>query len=249
MVFYSPSSNNVVLVDKQQEDNPRMSTDHISNLSSSNVERDENKSESDRSSSLKVTKVELNLSSSNNVAVADKHKEAIPDMSAKTLQHDNIKPNKPYLVIHAGPAKTGTTTIQAALSTMKKEGILAKDDCNYGGSLFKLMKETCETQVKKQRHAHNKTHDDASLSDSLRKVGCRNETLQALDPYLKSNTNLVFSAESLSLNSHRVYTKKGYAMVDWTSLHLTLSQDWNFLMVFGYRRYYPEWILSSHTAN
>jgi hypothetical protein len=33
-------------------------------------------------------------------------------------------------------------------------------------------------------------------------------------------------------------------MVDWKSLYPTLSRDWNFILVFAYRRY-PEWIFSS----
>ena len=34
-------------------------------------------------------------------------------------------------------------------------------------------------------------------------------------------------------------------MVDWLSLHHTLSQDWDFHVAFGYRRY-PEWMVSSY---
>jgi hypothetical protein len=158
-----------------------------------------------------------------------------------------IKSNKPYLVIHVGPPKTGTTTLQDALFRMNEEGILAKDDYSYVKTSsekmvsYKVMSLSCHMQLLKQRKAHN---DDDSLSDSLRKVECWKETLEGLDPYLKSKTNLIFSAEPWSFQRMWMSTEEGYAMVDWTSLYLTLSHDWNLLLVFSYRRY-PEWIFSA----
>jgi hypothetical protein len=95
------------------------------------------------------------------------------------------------------------------------------------------MSPSCQSLLLKQCKAHSKTNDDESLSDSLRKVKCWNETWQDLDPYLKSKTNLIFSAEPWSFKRLRL-TDEGYAMADWPSLYLTLSRDWNFLLVFAY---------------
>jgi hypothetical protein len=181
--------------------------------------------------------------------VLDKASTSIPNMPMPMP----IDPNKPYMVVHVGPPKTGTTTLQDALFRMSKQGILAKDNYTYArnqqGSISKtvdakIFATSCQIELLKQRRAYNNetNGDDKSLSDSLRKVQCWNETLQDLDPYLKSKTNLIFSSEPISFK--RLWTDERYTMVDWKSLYPTLSRDWNFILVFAYRRY-PEWIFSS----
>jgi hypothetical protein len=158
------------------------------------------------------------------------------DRRDKAIRNMPIESNKPYLVIHVGPPKTGTSTLQDAFTKMSEGGIFAKDNYTYlPGYSLDLMSSTC--------HSHNKTNDDESLSDSLRKVECWDKTLQGLDPYLKNKTNLIFSSETWSFHSIPL-TGRRCSMVDWPSVYLTLSRDWNLLVVFAYRRY-PEWIFSA----
>jgi hypothetical protein len=63
-------------------------------------------------------------------------------IKAKAIPNMPIKSNKPYLVIHDGPPKTGTTTLQYAFSRMNEGGILAKDNYTYQQAYLK--KNWCE---------------------------------------------------------------------------------------------------------
>ena len=164
------------------------------------------------------------------------------------IQHpNNIQPSKPYMIIHVGPPKTGTTTLQFALSKLEGKGILKRDHYNYDetGVLGSVMDHKCHVQLVQVREHHNGT-DANDLGDVLRQVECWKTALDQLEPYKNNHTNLIGSAEPWSTTHSTVYTKSARTqMVDWESIHLTLSQDWNIVVVFGYRRV-PEWMASRH---
>lgn len=162
------------------------------------------------------------------------------------MNYANNKRDKPYLVVHVGPPKTGTSTLQAAFRSMSMQGILAQDIFTYNKNIIsKIMDRGCHQQLAEQRKIHNETNNDAILLDRLQNVKCWNKTLEILEPFRKSKTNIMYSYEAFSFHSNRISTERGYSMVDWLSLHLTLCKDWNFVFVFSYRRY-PEWIFSAY---
>ena len=111
-----------------------------------------------------------------------------------------------HLVVHVGPPKTGTTTLQDAFETMTKQGILAKDNYVYERSLvIKLMDRRCHQQLSRQRGI-NKANGDAVRS-GLRAVKCWNETLEALEPYRKSKSNIFYSGEPWSVDYNTIQTE------------------------------------------
>ena len=164
------------------------------------------------------------------------------------IQHsENIQPSKPYMIIHVGPAKTGTTTLQLALSKLEEEGILNSDHYKYvkTGVLGAVMDHKCHLQLVQVREHYNGT-DANDLGGVLRRVECWKTALDQLEPHKNNHTNLIGSSEPWSFTLSTVHTKAtGKQMVDWESIYLTLSQDWNIIVVFGYRRV-PEWTASRH---
>ena len=200
--------------------------------------------------------------------------------------------DKPYIVIHVGPPKTGSTTIQFALEHLNASGILAQDNYRYDDYLVeRIMSKKCSWKLlshrkkfyKKNMHATNnvastsnkngttnnrddesndgdsdiniphfndilneeKGYNDRLASSLIDNVDCWNKTIRLLQPYLETKTNLMYSGEPWSFKSHRVWSQTHFTMIDWKSIYITLSKDWNILVVFGYRRYY-EWLVSSH---
>ena len=156
--------------------------------------------------------------------------------------------NKPYLIVHVGPPKTGTTSLQNAFEQLDKKGILAKDNFVY--KLYPelpFLEQGCHTQLLKYRQSFNDTdYDEQEMAHYMRhNITCWRDVLAKFQPYLERRTSILISCEPLSFIHKRVWPKdRGHSMGDWRSMLLTLFQDWDFRVIYGYRRYH-EWFLSA----
>jgi len=148
---------------------------------------------------------------------------------------------KPNLVIHIGPSKTGTTSIQK--ESVLFEAQLQQDNYVYLGRYanpklrepakvsFLFRDDDCFRQASTE-YAQNITRE-------FRETPCWKERFSTLDEYRANGTSIVLSDEAYSYGIKYVERDVQY----YTSLKMALSKDWNLLIVPTYRRYY-EWILS-----
>ena len=144
--------------------------------------------------------------------------------------------NKPYFIVHIGPSKTGTTTIQK--ESVALEDVLARDDYVYMGKFSKrkyqlhgyraLKQDSClfETESYLLNNT-GKDHHQALAMD----VPCWNERMTNLQQFHK---NVVVSEEAYSFS----------LLQKLLNAISTAFRDWNLLYVVTYRRY-AEWMLSA----
>jgi hypothetical protein len=161
--------------------------------------------------------------------------------------HDNVKPEsvhnhkdvskKPLLIIHVGPPKTGTTTLQSALwkyrPFLEQNNYLylgKSEDYEYDPILDAFTSKVCYQRVKKRR--------GTPLSD----IPCWSSMMDALDVHNKRGKNLILSDEVLSRYHHIPFSGHQPSRLNWGDMKSTFEK-WDVRIVFGYRRYY-EWILS-----
>ena len=144
--------------------------------------------------------------------------------------------NKPYFIVHIGPSKTGTTTIQK--ESVALEDVLAHDDYVYMGRHaqrkylkqgYKALKEdSCLFET--ESYLLNDTGKDKALMAT--DVPCWNNRMSNLQQYHK---NIVVSEEALS------YRLPQNAL---NAIH-TAFRDWNLLYHVATYRRYAEWMLSA----
>lgn len=177
------------------------------------------------------------------------------DSMGKTLLSDSL-PGKPYIVLHLGPAKTGTTTIQNELTSWK-ENLLQSDNVLYTGAYYQGMNHLgahpvekqfynlpCHKELAKTRNAWQQEKDEesrnsinGSLTEALESVPCFQKTLEMLKEFHANGTSLILSNEVKSTASANAFLR-GYpdqVPLDWKSIAALLSQDWNFLCLIGHR--------------
>lgn len=149
--------------------------------------------------------------------------------------------NKPSLIFHIGPSKTGTTSIQK--ESLAFTQALQDDRHVYLGRYASpkvrepakigalLYKDPCFQQASDD-YTHNRTHD-------FLETKCWKKRMEGLEEYRKNGTSIVLSDEAYSYNL--------FYMEKWDQHHFEMLrvafQDWNVLIVPTYRRYF-EWILS-----
>lgn len=130
---------------------------------------------------------------------------------------DTRKNERPWLVLHVGPGKTGTTSIQATLGKKWSKGVLRSDHYKYIGNNGGIL-----------------NRDLSYRCDGIEKAGC-NLTLSSdlVDLLEKEDKNLVGSnefLENLKDGSHQ-------AWVDATRDKNNVTRNkWNMRVVVSYRR-------------
>lgn len=152
---------------------------------------------------------------------------------------DNTIATKPYFIVHVGPIKTATTSLQISLQTMQDKGLLQQDNYVYAGVRYRLPYDD------ERRNPHGNSLFDAianqncqrANSDPLADLPACWQTLERdLKAFRRSNTSVILSREILSVRPNQV---------NWRLLQHILvdQQDWNLVVVVAYRRL-TEWLPS-----
>lgn len=180
---------------------------------------------------------------------------------SKTLLSDSL-PGKPYIVLHFGPAKTGTTTLQHELS-LWKERILELDNVLYGGVYYVLGEEeregrldvqgkfmdfsfVCHRAMSNARRvweSQQPNNNNTLKEHLLRRVPCFQDIARDLASYHANGTSLIFSNEKKSVVQawKRVYGCPLHVPLDWLSIAAALGDEWNFIFVLGHRPFL-DWV-------
>lgn len=160
--------------------------------------------------------------------------------------------DKSYFILHVGPPKTATTTIQQELENFSKI-LKDKDRVLYfptGRNQTKLIRtlsdSNCHAKLKRVREMHEqKNSTQKETIKALTKLTCWKPFLMENKKY-RSKSNKHSNAAPLSF----MYSAEGYGIgwarpTDWVSLRETLRyMNIELVVVITYRPYY-EWLLSS----
>lgn len=145
----------------------------------------------------------------------------------------NQDKEKPLLLLHIGPPKTATTTLQDGFLEFKG-ALLERDNIYY-----------CEGKTC-QAAAHDTTMCGFNLNLSAADECWSNlrERLQNL-PGRPTDSHVLFSAEPMSIGVRRwQHRMNRRAPIDWLSVRDQLGQDWRPVVILGYRRF-MDWLPSA----
>ena len=142
--------------------------------------------------------------------------------------------DKPYLLLHIGPPKTATTTIQTHLSSIGTE--LAQDGLFYAKG---------DKDLTDQLYGIARCGTKGNLTETFGEGGCWYRLREVLEPYRRNGTSVIGSAEGLSIFwSHQQILNRN-APIDWEGLQRALGDSWRIVVILGYRRL-VDWVPSSH---
>lgn len=158
-------------------------------------------------------------------------------------QSDN---GKPWMIIHLGPCKTATTTIETELTRYQDN--LLKDNYIYLGKFYPasssnkrhpiltaMRSTTCHVQ-RRRAEGHNRIREHTPK--------CWREMTDQIMKY--KGKNLLMSDEEFGFQ-YANFTE-GRTPIDWISLQQDFGEHWNIMAVVGYRRLF-EWIPSARQQN
>ena len=157
-------------------------------------------------------------------------------LSQRRVVEDSAKP-KPHLIFHVGPPKTGTTSLQFDLTHM--QDVLAVDNYTYAGRQYQpyyndkgrlVVDRTMPSLLMEAREMFQ----SCTLVPRSR---CCAKFRRRLDDYQRRQQNVILSDESLNTNHF------WQSPEDYQAMKKALQDDWNIVVVVGYRRFY-EWIMS-----
>jgi len=157
-------------------------------------------------------------------------------LSQRCVVEDSAK-IKPRLIFHVGPPKTGTTSLQFDLTHM--QDVLAVDNYTYAGRQYELYYDD------KGRLIVNRTMPSLLMEARemfqsctlVPRSRCCAKFHHRLDDYQRRQQNVILSDESLNTNPFWKSPE------DYQAMKKALQDDWNIVVVVGYRRFY-EWIMS-----
>ncbi|CAB9526107.1 expressed unknown protein [Seminavis robusta] len=143
------------------------------------------------------------------------------------------------MVIHIGPSKTGTSTIQR--ETIAMEPFLAKDNFVYIGKF-------ADRKFRQPTHApvllnHDRCFQEAATAwkqnhtSHFNETPCWKDRVSGIMKYYHKNTSIILSDEGYSYKS-RFDNRTFYQLLS------VAFEDWNVVVVPAYRRY-AEWLLSA----
>lgn len=167
--------------------------------------------------------------------------------------------SKRQLIIHVGPPKTATTTIQEMLSMKEWQDLLLEDGFVYTGAFYKedvngkpykrphelhktLKNNACHQEMRKIRTRYNLEPEIDPISrerlmsavrNALKNVDCVTSILQSLESYKTSGKSLIISDETIKVR-----------LWDWLALHALLRDEWDITVIVGYRRF-VQWLPSA----
>ena len=154
-----------------------------------------------------------------------RNKQILPSKTKTTT-----KDSRPRLIIHVGPAKTGTTTLQTSFTYLKDS--LRRDNLDYQGRFYRPFVDA------KGNYILNRT--SSSLLEGFRalrycsdKRKCVLEVKEILQRHRGYPRNILLSDETFD----------SWKAEDYELLREILSEEWQVEVLVVYRRYY-EWLLS-----
>jgi hypothetical protein len=200
--------------------------------------------------SLKQTmRVAASMSSTDSPYVHPRQDDGTTPPSSTTTANDTLpSPNgKPYFVIHVGPPKTATTTLQEELHRWNSV-LRQQDNYTYAGkvlqrgkrrqkqsAIWKGLQLQCQEQVYQSRVSiilSNKNTTNTPI--------CWKNFVQELQRL--RGQSIVVSDEVYSFKWGN-FGQDSLSPWDWVSLQEALAKEWNIKLVIAYRRLY-EWLPS-----
>jgi len=153
------------------------------------------------------------------------------------------KNNKPHLIIHLGPTKTATTTIQVELT--KFQNALEKDNYVYLGKYQPgssgLGVKSRILEIMQNQKCQQKVHQARFAGEE--RPECWKEMVNLIQEYRTNGTSIIMSAEGFSFTLTDIQDM-GRQPIDWAALHEDLGADWNIVAIVAYRRF-MDWIPSA----
>lgn len=170
---------------------------------------------------------------------------------ARRVEPAPYVPGRPTFVLHIGPSKTATSTLQGDCRNLMDSGVLARDGFLYIGrssgiyrrrdprlrwmALSGLFGQSCIEPYR------NGLWGEELLVNS----SCAGPYRALVDSY-NMNQSVVFSDEAWSYSSHfdenRLYNESSSAYLYY--LREEIFKNWNFRVMVGYRRKY-DWLVSA----
>jgi hypothetical protein len=155
---------------------------------------------------------------------------------------------KPSLIIHVGPHKTGTTTIQTDAAEYFTAA-LAKDKYVYLGKASERRESrTIDNSIQNTLRSFGCVHrvlvaqGANQMQNSTKIPVCWKTLLKELEHYRQRNISIILSDEDLSHDS--LFTRGVYSIPGYFDILSRALIGWNVTIVIGYRRY-AEWAMSS----
>lgn len=191
-----------------------------------------------------------NLRLQNGLKLSSKHDGDEPDSEKQQqntpkagdcIHNHSTTRTKAWFILHVGPPKTATTTLQEEMGTLASLQTLAQDGYlyigrdsrytdkkeEYGMKIYrKLMDSACHVQVHSARQKNASTTPDC-WQDFVNEL----EKIQGM--------NIIASDETFGFIDSKVYW-------DWQAIRETLSLKFNFKAVVSYRRFYT-WLVSVYS--
>ena len=168
--------------------------------------------------------------------------------TASPKQEQQQRRQRPLFVLHIGPAKTGSSTLQERFLAMSP--FLNRDGYTYQGpyafhawpALNLGLKQECQNQVAltKQQLGTKNASTAVSASAAL-DVPCWKQFISWLEYFYESGMNVVLVDEDLSFQ--QVTNLKANTPFD-IDLFLSALKDWDILLTATYRRFW-DWLVSS----
>jgi hypothetical protein len=163
--------------------------------------------------------------------------------NALNLKRTPFNKNKPWFLLHVGPPKTATTTLQMELAKLNSSGILKQDNYlylgrdsrvpdnapEYGTWLYRLLtNSSCHVLVRAARQ-----HNTTTIYPK-----CWRKLTRLLHKLSDSGKHVIISDERFGFVDSKLY-------YDWQAMKdlFLLEENWNFQVIVSYRRYY-DWIVS-----
>lgn len=155
---------------------------------------------------------------------------------SSSKQKTAINATKPHFILHIGPPKTATTTIQCGLENLSAE-LAQEDSYYYIGKRCPQMASPKMPNKETGIPGHNLMKGLLTANPKTRGF----EELKArMEWHLARGNNIIFSIEAMS--THLEDKKEVWDLL------LSLFEDWNIRIVIAYR-YYFDWLRSMYYQN
>ena len=159
---------------------------------------------------------------------------------ANVTLHPHLDEDRPYFVLHVGPPKSATTTLQTELTHYNE--VLQRDNYVYLGQRM-----YDPESIYHHQHGHLLTilkDRDCQMAVNEARVNggpwppCWQPFLRTLWKRRQEGRSVILSEEMLSVK-YADLKGLGRTSVDWPSLKMALeAQGWNPVILIGYRRLY-----------
>ena len=155
-------------------------------------------------------------------------------------------PAKPTMIIHVGPPKTATTTVQKDLYHMMKDGLLDADNYLYLGQkgpifpvkISRIQQAFLYKLCLRPMTEYYKSGNATLMND----LPCWKRVHDEIRQRHQQKENVILSSEFMSTGSDLDIPETFAALME--SFQRAWNDDWNVIIVVGYRRYY-EWVRSA----